>query len=71
MLVHGLPLASIAALLILYSCGATNPEDTERNATDKMKSMKQAEENSALEVSIPPIDKIVPDETETATFGFG
>jgi len=71
MLLKGFSLASIATLLILYACSAPNPENDETNTRDKMKSMEQAENNSALDISIPPIDKIVPIRTETATFALG
>lgn len=65
----GLPLVSIAALLIF--CSYANPENNESNTTDGMKGMEQAEDKAALDISIPPLDKIVPIRTETATFALG
>jgi len=36
-----------------------------------MKGMEQAEDKAALNISVPPLDKIVPIRTETATFALG
>jgi hypothetical protein len=70
-LLKGLPLASIATLLMLYACSAAHPEKNESNTRDEMKGMEQAENNAASDISTPPLDNIVPLRTETATFAFG
>ena len=70
-LLKGLPLASMASLLILYTCSATNSENNKIDTRGEMKIMEQAENSSALEISLPPIDKIVPMKTQTATFALG
>lgn len=71
MLLKGLPLASIITLLILFFCNSADPDNNESNARDEMKSMEQAEDKAALNISIPPLDKIVPTKIETATFALG
>ncbi|MGM0382058.1 MAG: hypothetical protein ACQEQO_00985 [Thermodesulfobacteriota bacterium] len=71
MLLKGLPLASIATLLILFFCNSGNPDKNKSNARDEMKVMEQAQDKAALNISIPPLDKIVPIRTETATFALG
>jgi len=69
-LLKGLPLASMGILLILYACSAANAENNEISTRDEMK-VEQAESKSALDISIPPIDQIVPMRIETATFALG
>lgn len=70
-LLKGLPLATIAILLILSAGSAANPENNESNTRSEMKLMEQAQDRAALDISIPPLDKIVPIKTETATFALG
>jgi peptide-methionine (S)-S-oxide reductase len=71
MLRKGIRLAFVTALLILCVCSSANPGSTDGNTRYEIKVMEHAGDKAAPGISIPPLDKIVPTKTETATFSLG
>jgi len=69
-LLKGSSLVSIVTLLILSICSGAHPADHEIGTRSAVQ-MQQPEKKSAFDIPLPPIDKIAPNKTETATFALG
>jgi hypothetical protein len=69
-LLKGSSLASIGTLLIVSICSGAHPAGHEIGTRSTIQ-MEQPEKKSAFDIPLPPIDKIVPHKTETATFALG
>jgi hypothetical protein len=66
-----LSLVFFTTLLIVFMCRVAHPASHDMDTQGAVHMTKLAQETSAVDRALPPIDQIVPNNTETATFALG